>query len=514
MRKIKIFALLVVVCMLVSITGCQQESSASSGNVSDSLSKTTDIVVIGAGTAGMTAAIQAAMDGANVILLEKNSKVGGSSQFAEGVLGVDTPLQEESGIEIDKVDILRQELEFHNYMVDGVLWKAVLDQAKENIQWLLDIGTKFERVGSPGIGAQTWHVYEGLGEGFFANTLIPKAEELGVETLVETPGTELIMENGHVVGVKATTKDGQELTINCKAAIIATGGFDDNPEMVEELTNEDLSRLVNCGMTGNTGDGIKMAKAVGATSRGWAILCKDGVTLDGYPTSSHLMEAAAMEPTNLWVNENGIRFINEDVIFEYTRAGNAVAEQRKVFSIMDSAQIDKLEAEGCTNGSGAFIPPGTKLTEIKGELEQALEKKVDNVYKANTLEELAEKIGVDKDVFVESVNNYNSLCEQGTDSDYGKDKNYMNSIQTGPFYAFHIQALFFNSMGGIKANTKCEVLDQDEKPIPGLYVAGMDIDGFTGDTYGMAIPGSSQGIALYSGRNSANNAIAYMKTIK
>jgi fumarate reductase flavoprotein subunit len=511
----KKLACLLVFMMLFTVIGCGGSGSQTgdqSGGQSDILTKDADVVVIGAGTAGMTAAIEAASEGAKVILLEKMGKVGGSSRFAEGVFGAESPLQKELGINISKMETLRKEMEFHNYRVSGPQWKALIDASGNNIQWLLDMGVKFAMVSSPGKGEKTWHVYDGFGDALFDQYLLPKAEELGVEVLVNTPGTELVMEDGRIVGVKASTPDKKELLINTKAAIIATGGFSDDPELVAELTTDDMTQVVNGGTPGHTGDGIKMARAVGAASNGWAIFSKIGLTLERHSVHSHINSAAAMEPS-LWVNKFGERYVNEDVIFHYTRAANAVGTQPTTYSIIDSNLLNKMVNEGCYNGFGAYVLPGTKLVDLPGELEEALKRGDENVFKADTLEELADQLGIDQETFLATINRYNEFCANGQDLDYGKDPQYLNEVKTGPFYAFHIKVLNLNSMGGIRVNIKNEVLNEDYQPIPGLYAAGMDCDGYTGDTYGLNIPGSCQGIALFTGRNSGINAVDYIKSL-
>ncbi|NPV91349.1 MAG: FAD-dependent oxidoreductase [Firmicutes bacterium] len=516
MKKARLsLVLLLTVSLLFSLTGCggTQPTPGPSTSTGPAVTKQADVVVIGAGTAGMTAAIEAASQGAKVILLEKMGKVGGSSRFAEGVFGAESPIQKQMGITTNKLQILRKEMEFHNYRVDAPLWKALIDASGANIQWLLDMGVKFSTVSSPGAGEKTWHVYEGFGDALFDKYLEPKAKTLGVEIMLNTPGKELVMDNGRVTGVKATTSDGKELLINTKAAIIATGGFSDDPELVAKLAQEDMTQVVNGGTPGHTGDGIKMAQKVGATSRGWGIFSKIGLTLEGYSVHSHINSAAAMEPS-LWINKSGMRYVNEDVIFHYTRAANAVEQQPKTFSVMDSDLINKMINEGCYNGFGAYVLPGTKLTDLSGELQKALEKNAANVFKADTLEELADKIGVDRATFLATINQYNDYCAKGADPDYGKDPKYLNPVKTGPFYAFHIKILNLNSMGGIKVNLKNEVLNKDLQPIKGLYAAGMDCDGFTGDTYGLNIPGSCQGISVFTGRNSGMNSVKYIKTVQ
>lgn len=164
----KLLALFLVLAMMFTLVGCggagseKQEGSA--------LTKQADVVVVGAGMAGMSAAIEAASQGAKVILLEKQSVLGGSTNFAEGIFGCESPIQKEMGITVNQEELLREEFEFSNYRVDGNLWKDVMKHSGEDIQWLMDMGVKFETVTSTGAGNKTWHVMKGLARPLSTNT--------------------------------------------------------------------------------------------------------------------------------------------------------------------------------------------------------------------------------------------------------------------------------------------------------------------------------------------------------
>jgi fumarate reductase flavoprotein subunit len=513
MRKGRtVLALLLVLVMVLSLAGCSGKNQTTSSTGSSK--KQTDVVVVGSGAAGLSAAIEAASQGAKVILLEKQSVLGGNTNFAEGIFGTDSPVQKQLGITADTKQMLRKEFEDSNYKINGRLWKDVFDASAANIAWLLDMGVKFETVTNMGDTEKTWHVYEGFGKNVISKHMKPKAEQLGVEIMLSTPAKEIIMDNGRAAGVKVATADGKELIIEAKAVIIATGGFAEDKEMVANLARLDVSQLVYRGAPGHTGDGIKMAQKVGAASSGTPIICLIGATLEGTGITSHMNEASAMEPTNLWVNQNSERFVNEDVIFHYTRGTNAILTQAKTFSVMDSNAINKLVNEGCILGFGRYVLPGTKLSKLNAEIQQAIDSKATNVFKADTLEELATKMGLDQATFLATVKKYNEYSANGVDSEFGKNAKYLNELKAGPFYAFNIKVNSLNSMGGIKIDEKGEVMNNKQEAIKGLYAAGMDVDGFTGDTYGVTIPGSDQGIAIATGRNSAINAIKYIGTIQ
>ncbi|MCR4435515.1 MAG: FAD-dependent oxidoreductase [Clostridiales bacterium] len=513
----KILALFLALLVVISIAGCssptgneKQTAAPATPTAMDTATKQADVVVVGSGMAGMSAAIEAASQGAKVILLEKMGVLGGSTNHAEGMFASESPLQKKLGITVNTEELLREEFNFSNYRVDGNLWKDVMKHSGEDIQWLLDMGVKFETVTSTGAGAKTWHVYEGFGEKVINAYMKPKAEKLGVEILLETPAKELIMKDGQVAGVKATTKDGKELAISAKAVVLATGGFGNNEQMVKEFTHATKEKYVDRGAPGHTGDGINMAKAAGALTGERAIVMQLGNTLESSFITTHINAAAGMEPS-LWVNQDGKRFCNEDVIWYYTRGSNAIMSQYKTFTVLDSNEVKRLATEGATVGYGMYVTPGTKLDKLEAELQKAVADKAPDVFKADTIEELAAKMGVDKANFVETVNTYNAFCANGKDLDYGKNPKYLHAVKTGPFYGFRVKANNLTSCGGIRINENCEALNKDYQPIKGLYVAGMDCDGFTGDTYGLTIPGSAQGYSCYTGRTSGKNAAQYAK---
>jgi len=508
--KIVLAMFLVLLMATFGLVGCGGGGTAEKQGGS-AVTKQADVVVVGSGMAGMSAAIEAASQGAKVILLEKEGILGGSTNFAEGIFACESPLQKQMGITVNQEQLLREEFLFSNYKVDGNLWRDVMKHSGEDIQWLLDMGTKFEGVTSTGAGNKTWHVYQGFGKTVINEHMKPTAEKLGVEIMLNTPAKELIMKDGKVAGVKATTKDGKELTINAKAVILATGGFGNNEKMIAELTHLNVDNLVDRGAPGHDGDGIKMAKAAGALTGERAIIMQLGLTLEGASIDSQINTAGAMEPS-LWVNQDGKRFCNEDIVWYYTRAGNAVSTQHKVFSVIDSNEVKRLAAEGCTVGYGMYLTPGTKLDKLDAELQKAVDNNWPSVFKANTLEELADKMGIDRATFLETVKTYNEYCKSGKDVDYGKDPKYLHPVETGPFYGFRVKVSNLASCGGIRVNEKNEAINKDYKPIQGLYVAGLDCDGFTGDTYGLTLPGSAQGYSCYTGRNAGKNAAMYAKS--
>jgi len=504
---------LAALSLVFFLAGCST-SSKQTQEFKPTKFETADVVVIGGGGAGMAAAVEAVTGGAKVIVLEKADVLGGNTNFAEGIFGVESSLQKALGIKVNLNQMLRTEYEFQNYKINSKLWELVGRKSADTIEWLLGLGVDFATVSSPGGGEKTWHVYadaDGHEHGAaMIYRLQQKFESMGGKIMYSTPGVGLVYENGKITGVNAIDKNNTQILINTKVAVIATGGFGANEEMVRELTTFDTSQLTYRGTPGMTGDGINMAVKIGAYLDKNSTISAIGLTLPGSTLFSPMSVSASMEPTNIWINQDAERYVHEDVAFIYTLGANAIQTQQKTFSVYDSNSLKRFMEQGVLLGWGVFVQPGQKLPDLQKEVDAAIASGNPRVFKADTLEQLAEEMGLDKARFVSTVNNYNSFCDNGEDLDYGKDKAFLVPVKQPPFYGFHISAVNLNSMGGLRINIKGEVLNDKFEPMSGLYAAGMDVSGFTGETYGMVLPGSCQGIAVNTGRLCAESALAYI----
>lgn len=470
-----------------------------------------DVVVVGSGAAGLSAALQAAEDGVNVVLMEKAGVLGGNTRFAEGIFAVGSSLQKQMGIEGDAKDLLRHEYEFHNYKVNPKLWEQVAEMSAENIDWLMEHGAQFETVAATGGDLPTWHVYQGHHGNSMIDALAACAQRMGVDTHKRCAARRLL-QDGQVAGVVAECADGTELKVHAPAVVLATGGFGANNAMLEELTHVDTARVNYRGCAGVTGDGIRMARAAGAVSNSNPTACLVGTTVAGVPLTNSITVAGAMEPMTLWVNQDGERFVSEDIVKHYTRASNALLTQQHVYAIADANVLDRLVKEGTRFGAGAFFMPGTKLVKLLGEIDEALAKGNPNVFKASSMAELAKCMDIDAEALEQSVAAYNALCAAGVDTQYGKDPSSLVALTEAPFFAFEVTANLMNTMGGVRTDARCRVLDGKHEPIPGLFAAGMECDGYSGETYGIALPGSDQGIAVATGRVAGHEAACLKAT--
>lgn len=474
-----------------------------------------DLVVVGTGAAGTSAALEAAQRNASVLLLEKGRNTGGSTNYTEGLFAIDSYLQKQQGINVSGTEVLQEEVEYSKYKADSRIWRKYIDDSPETVEWLKDQGVKYEGVQAMGDGEATWHIYEGMGDAVIHQALLPQAKKAGVELLTSTSAIKLLADDsGKITGVTIQDQVSQEeQEITAGAVVLATGGYLDNPEMMQELTAYDTSRLVPVSSGKGTGDGLRLAWDQGAAKYGTGMAMLFGGYI-GDPDEpafkyidSHLATAAGQQPL-LWVNENGERFVNEAVIYNFSLAGNALYTQNKVYSILDQGVIDRMAQEGNFMGLGVYVRRGEKLVKLQDELDAAVAANKPFIFKADSIEELAEKMGVPTDKFQDTISTYNEYCDKKDDQDFGKDSDYLVKVAQGPFYGFKLSVGSFCTMGGLRVSTKNEVLDQKGTPIPGLYAAGNDAAGLAGDTYGPNMPGTCVGYAYYSGRNSAKNALA------
>lgn len=240
-----------------------------------------------------------------------------------------------------------------------------------------------------------------------------------------------------------------------------------------------------------------------------------GTTVEPLGVASPLASLGAMNPYALWVNQDGLRFANEGFTRAYTTSANAVESQYRTFSIVDQKLFDRLVADGDPAvGWGYYVLKGSPLTEAPEELDRELERGTENIFVADSIAELAQVLDIDPATLEATVADYNAIVEAGEDPVHGKKDIYLtDKIETGPFYAFRVKGSAVNMFGGIHINSNVEVVREDMTVIPGLYAAGVECGGFQGETYGITVPSSCQGISLSTGRRGAKNAVAYARSL-
>ena len=332
-----------------------------------------------------------------------------------------------------------------------------------------------------------------------------KVKELGGEIYLETPVKSLIMEDGKCVGVKAVDKNGEEIEARAKAVVVATGGFGTNAEMIKEEFGYNLWQdFFPFNVPGTVGEGLKMMWEAGAQKFGANVemifQLKDNMNW-------FLMDTVFRQPA-LLINQNGERFMNEGYMGNTTFTGNAINLQpgRYAYLIMDDGLIRHYRK----NGPDIFdiVHPEEAFDAIEPEFARAVEEGYDGYFEADTIEELAEKLGIDAEKLQETIDDYNDMCDENLDTQFHKNPKYLRPITGKGKYRvgkFYIAA--YGTIGGVRVNKRCEVMDGNLKAIPGLYSAGSDANTIYGDSYNFTLPGNTMGFAVNSGRM-AGEAIA------
>lgn len=476
----------------------------------------TQVVVIAGGPSGLSAAVQAAEDGAEVILIEKNAAVGGAANMGMGPLAIESHIQKRQMIDLTVEKAFKMIMEYTHYNIDGRLVKRYFEQSAETIEWLEDMGVEFEGAYRYFTKAEpTWHIVktdQGIGPraaSFMNKALYAKGQELGVKYMLETAGKKILKdEDGKVCGVLAVDKEGKEITIACKAAIICTGGAGANPEFIKEQTGYTFGEdMFNFAIPGNVGDGIKMAWEAGVDKT--RVRIEEAANFEGIDDLPQSVPNVLMQP-NLLVNKQGKRVMDEEQMQNTTYLSNAAShsKDRVLYSIVDTSIVKYYMRNGVDEISMVRFNPD--VSDFVDGVKMAEETGNKGLFRADTLEELAEKCGINVDNFLETVDNYNDYCD-GYDEEFFKRKKYLRPLTKAPYYAAAIRPGGYGTVGGIRINENCECLDKEFEPIPGLYAAGADACNIYDDSYMFLLPGNSMGFAVNTGRIAGMEAAEYVQ---
>ncbi|MBI2862213.1 MAG: FAD-dependent tricarballylate dehydrogenase TcuA [Chloroflexi bacterium] len=432
-----------------------------------------DVVVLGTGLGGLAAALSAHERNARVVILEKAPPEarGGNTRFSGGAFRAVTEVYDADAFFADIMKVT------HSRANRDLATTMVLEST-DSVQWLQDLGVRFEpaeRVRPDARGPFFGFAYGG-GMGAI-ETLIPIAEKRGIPIHYETAGERLLLDGRRrVVGVRALGEQGYR-DFRAKAVVIATGGFQANTEWRVRYIGRFADELVVRGTRFNTGDGLRMALDIGAQSAGqWgdfhsAIIDARSPALEAGETNINTY------PFGIIVNREGRRFLDEGEDFQadtYVKFGKTI-----------------LELPGRT----AFLIFDTKVKE--SGLMVALHQEF-QPYRANTIRELAAASGIDVDGLERTVQDYNAAIQPGEFNSYTLDgkgtvgiippkSNWALPVEQPPFYAYPVTGGITFTFGGLKVNTKAQVVDQRGKAIPGLYAAGEII----GEIFYYNYPGGS-----------------------
>ena len=455
-----------------------------------------DIAIVGAGGAGMTAAITAAAEGKSVVILESQPMVGGNSVRATGGMNAgktvyqdENEFGESAGVEktlktaaekyadnatitalaktvseqwaayqadpkgyFDSVELMELDTMIGGKGINNPeLVEELADESADGVEWLKKYGINLTSVGSFG-GASVKRIHrpvnaEGktIAVGSYMIPLLEKAceENDKISIQLETTATTILTDkNGKAVGVKAVGATGNEVTVNAKAVILATGGFGANLDMVAELVPA-LKGFMTTNAAGAQGQGIEMAQALGA-----ATVDMDQIQIHPtvqFDTAALITEGLRGDGAVL-INAEGKRFIDEVGTRDVVSAAEIAQPGSYSYLVVDQAMLDKSSV-------------------IAGYVKRGF------VFQGNTYEELAEALGVDAATFAETMNTWNTYVEAKNDPDFGRTS-FAQPLNTAPYYAIKVTAGVHHTMGGLVINTDTEVLKADGTAIAGLYAAG------------------------------------------
>ncbi|WP_213989249.1 FAD-dependent oxidoreductase [Sodalis sp. dw_96] len=479
-----------------------------------------DLIVIGGGGSGKSAALTAAQSGLRVALLEKKPETGGSSIYAEGTAAFESSEQKARGVPEHegahfptRGEGFRRYIEYSHHRANPDVVRMLVNNSAETIDILKSMGIEYTDVTiyayDQPLELYTFHRPDGLGA-HVQDILLRACINAGVDIFTSTPARKIVMKEGAVAGVLAEDADGSQMNLACKAVVIASGGFGNNPEIRKKYSwlARYLDDTYQCVPTQNTGDGLTMALEAGADTDNIGALmiipCARGKTL-----TSHI-SGAGSQPV-LWVNKTGRRFANEEVAMSFADAGNVLARQPEstVYSIIDSDTVRHLMENGSDIGLGDFIEYKMKLSRLQAELDQDVADGL--AWRGDTINALGKAVGLDPAVLDQTVDEYNSACDKGYDPLFYKPAKFLRPIRKGPFYAINLTGSVLVSSGGIRVNGNLQVTDKDYRPIPGLYAVGNDASGLYGDTYNLDVPGSANGFAHTSGRMAARHVITFLQ---
>ena len=434
-----------------------------------------DVVIVGAGGAGLAAAVQANQNGSTVIVLEKMGKVGGNTILAGGAMNAVNDRSEQAIAYNDSVEWhFTQTMNGGDNQGDPVLVHTLVSNAYAGVEWLMDLGMEFqdETAGlftvTGGLWPRAHKPVMPLGQGFFATYMNYIDSHEGVDVMLNTCANELMVdESGRVCGVVATGETGNTVTVKARNGVImATGGFAASVELRSAFNTQwaDLGATIkSTNHAGATGDGIKMMQKLGAdfVQMGNIQLLPLGDPVTGSLAGNieHDVE------TRIFVNKEGNRFVNE--------GGRRDDMTNALFAQTDAYMWIVMDSD--------TYPTGDELNNFGETINQLVE--AGRAFKGETLEELAEKIGVPAENLVAAVTEFNRHAEggdlAGTPDEFGRTL-YSTPIDNGPFYAAARVPTVHHTMGGVHINQYCQVINENGQIIPGLYAAGEVTGGIHG----------------------------------
>lgn len=470
-----------------------------------------DVVIVGGGPAGLTAAAYAAENGLKPILVEKLAGVGGNAMMFEITFGQRTEFTDADQVYYPAEEIVADFLKYSHYMVNPVMVKRFVERSGQHIKWMTNRGIEIvDNTATELNGRRVGHVYKNIfPHRNFIETMRKIIEDNGGKIIVETRADKLLQDKkGKVTGVHAKDWKGDDIIVTAKGGVIlCAGGYGANAKLLKMLNPDMPADTPITGIKTSTGDGIQMGIDIGAQTAGGSAFISEGAL----PYKVDYREVIAEKTwiaanvlnkgPSLQLNQNGKRFFNEGLGGDFSVSGNAMRiNGNYMYTLIDDDEKRDLESgSGAVFGYFAHALPGDKMTGLtnlfsgKGRMAQV-------GFVGNTIEEVAKKAGLDPKVVRETVDRYNKFCEEGVDQDFNKDRRYLRPVKKAPFYIAKGQHTICDTAGGLLVNEDAAVIDKNGKPIPGLYASGAMAGGKYGPSYVYNVAtGYASGSAMMGG---------------
>ncbi|WP_172195846.1 flavocytochrome c [Saccharibacillus qingshengii] len=452
----------------------------------DQLKTSYDLVIIGGGGAGMTAALEAKAAGMNPVIFEKMEKPGGNTlKSSSGMNASETKFQKEQGIADTNKLFFEETLKGGHDTNDQEMLHYFVDHSADAIDWLDSQGITLDNLTITGgmKEKRTHRPTDGSAVGqYLVSGLVADVQEQGIQLFVQAHVKEITQKDGQANGVKVVFEDGEEKTIAAGAVIVATGGFGANQELIKQY-RPDLEGYVTTNQPGSTGDGIVMAEALGGTT-------VDMDQIQVHPTvnqeHSYLIGEAVRGEGAILVDKGALRFVNEMDTRDHVTAAITKLDNREAYLIFESGVKSRAKA-----------------------IEQY--EKMGLVQSGETIEALAAETGLPAEALQSTLETWNNSITAKQDKAFGRTTGMDHDLSGAPYYAVKIGPGIHYTMGGIRINTNTEVLNKAGEAIPGLYAAGEVTGGLHGQN---RIGGNSVAEIVIFGREAGVKAAEFVKNLK
>ncbi|WP_343529188.1 flavocytochrome c [Yokenella regensburgei] len=414
-----------------------------------------DVVVIGSGGAGLSAAIQAHDDGARVLIVEKMPTIGGNTiKASAGMNAAETRFQRVKGIEDSKALFYAETLKGGKNKNNPQLLQRFVENAPEAIEWLATRGIMLNDITTTGGMSidRTHRPRDGSAVGgYLISGLVRNVTRRGIDVMLDTSVDEILLTEGEVSGVRLLNDEQEQITVQTRSVVVATGGFSANSAMVVKY-RPDLAGFVTTNHKGATGGGIALLEQIGAGT-------VDMGEIQIHPTveqnTSYLISESIRGGGAILVNQQGNRFFNEMETRDKVSASIIALPEHYAYIVFDEHVRAKNKA------ADEYIAKGF-------------------VTSASSPRALAAKLGMDEHAFLATLERYNGFVEKQHDDDFGRTTALRNPINEGPFHAIRIAPGVHHTMGGVTITTEAEVLNTEQQAIPGAYAAGEVVGGIHG----------------------------------